>query len=273
MTFSSGFLRTAGAVLALLAASATPAAIAETAEEKGLAIATEMDRRDMGWGDSEVALEMILGNRQGVTSTRELRIRSLEVADADRGDKSLIIFDRPRDIDGTALLSHTHILDADDQWLYLPALKRVKRISSANKSGPFVGSELAYEDLLSQEVAKYTYKWLHDEACPGAETIQCFVIERYPQYEKSGYTKQIVWIDEAEYRLMRIDYYDRKDSRLKTMTLTDYRKYSRAYWRSHLWDVMNHQTGKTTQLVFGEYRFGVGLNDKAFTSSRLKRVR
>lgn len=273
MTISRAFLLTVGAGLTLLAATATPVAIAETAEEKGLAIATEMDRRDVGWGDSEVALEMILGNRQGVTSTRELRMRNFEVADAGRGDKSLIIFDRPRDINGTALLSHTRILDADDQWLYLPALKRVKRISSANKSGPFVGSELAYEDLLSQEVAKYTYKWLRDEACREGETIQCFVVERYPQYEKSGYTKQIVWIDVEEYRPMRIDYYDRKDSRLKTMMLTNYRKYSGDYWRAQLWDVVNHQTGKTTQLVFGDYRFGVGFNDNAFSSSRLKRVR
>ncbi|NIT13503.1 MAG: outer membrane lipoprotein-sorting protein, partial [Candidatus Dadabacteria bacterium] len=98
------------------------------------------------------------------------------------GDKSITVFDEPRDIEGTALLSHTKILDPDDQWLYLPAVKRVKRISSKNKSGPFVGSEFAYEDLLSQEVDKYNYKWLKDEKCGD---LECHVVERYPLYENS----------------------------------------------------------------------------------------
>ncbi len=256
----------AALTLPLTAGAATPA-------QKGLAIATEMDRRDEGWGDSEVSLEMVLGNRQGETSTRELRIRSLEVSEPELGDRSLTVFDRPRDIKGTALLSHTRVLEADDQWLYLPALKRVKRISSSNKSGPFVGSEFAYEDLLSQEVAKYTYKWLRDEACAPGNTLTCFVVERYPQYKNSGYTKQIVWIDQQEYRPMRIDYFDRKDALLKTLRMTQYRQYLGQYWRAHHWRMENLQTGKTTDLVFSDFGFRLGLNENAFSSSRLKRVR
>ena len=93
-------------------------------------------------------------------SVRELRRQVFESTEEGRGDKSIIVFDSPRDIGGTALLSHTKILEPDDQWLYLPALGRVKRISSGNKSGPFVGSEFAYEDLVSQEVDKYNYRWL-----------------------------------------------------------------------------------------------------------------
>ncbi len=266
-----------GTALALSAVAAMPAARAGTAEDRGLAIAEEMARRDAGWGDSTVAVTMILGNREGETSTRALRIRSLEVVDADRGDKSLIVFDRPRDVGGTALLSHTHIHDADDQWLYLPALKRVKRVSSKNKSGPFVGSEFAFEDLLAHEVVKYGYKWLRDESCGEGARLRCFVVERYPKYEESGYTRHVVWIDVEEYRPLRIDYFDRKGARLKTMTLTDYRAYApenaKTYWRAHLWDMENHQTGKTTRLAFGAYDFRTGLNDRAFTSSRLTRVR
>ena len=104
-------------------------AIAETPEEKGLAIAVEADKRDTGWVDQAADLEMILTNKHGQSSQRTMRIKTLEV-EGD-GDKSLTIFDNPRDIKGTAFLSHTHALKPDDQWLYLPALKRVKRISSA----------------------------------------------------------------------------------------------------------------------------------------------
>lgn len=245
-------------------------AVARTPEEKGLAIAKEVDRRDLGWGDSATALEMILSNSQGQTSTRELRSLNLEVNGDGLGDRSLTIFDRPRDVAGSAFLSHTKITEADDQWLYLPALKRVKRISSANKSGPFMGSEFAYEDLLSQEVAKYTYRWLRDEPCG---ELRCFVVERFPVYENSGYTRQVVWVDTTEYRFMKIDFYDRKESLLKHLVYSDYRQYLGKYWRAHKMVMTNRQTGKGTTLNFSDYQFQTGIKETAFTPDRLKRVR
>lgn len=263
-------LRTLMAGIVAATALSIVSARGETPAEKGLAIAVEMDRRDLGWGDSSTVLTMVLTNRHGDTSTRELRFKSLEVPDLSVGDKSLTIFDRPRDIEGTAFLSHTRITEPDDQWLYLPALKRVKRISSANKSGPFMGSEFAYEDLLSQEVEKYTYNWLRDEACG---ELTCFVIERFPIYENSGYTRQVVWVDEDEYRPMKIDFYDRKDALLKTLVFADYRQYLGQYWRSHHMSIENHQTGKATTLTYGDYEFRVGINERDFTPSRLKLVR
>ena len=258
----------AGAVSALTMIAAP--SWAETSQEKGLVIAEELDRRDLGWGDSEVAMKMILTNRNGESSTRELRLKSLEVQASGLGDESLTIFDYPRDIKGTAFLSHTKITEPDDQWLYLPALKRVKRISSANKSGPFVGSEFAYEDLLSQEVAKYAYNWLRDERCG---ELECFVVERVPVYENSGYTRTIVWVDKDEYRPMRIEFYDRRNAHLKTLVYADYRRYLGQYWRAHTQQMDNHQTGKSTTLTFDDYAFQIGLNESDFRSSRLKRVR
>ena len=243
---------------------------AETPEEKGLAIAREADKRDLGFGDSVAKLQMILKNANGETSTRILDIRTLEVPDENEGDKTLIVFDRPPDIDGTALLTYTHITQPDDQWLYLPALKRVKRISSANKSGPFVGSEFAYEDLVSAEVAKYTYRYLRDEPCGN---LTCFVVERFPVDENSGYSRQISWVDTDEYRLQKIEFYDRKNALLKTLTLSDYRQYLDKYWRSMTLNMENHQTGKSTQLAYSDYQFRTGLSDRDFTKGVLKRIR
>jgi outer membrane lipoprotein-sorting protein len=264
------YKQTTATVLAVAAAILATPAQAETLQEKGLAIAEEMDRRDLGWGDSRTTLTMTLTNRQGQSSVRELRLRALEVQEDGRGDKSLIVFDRPRDVAGTAFLSHTKIMDPDDQWLFLPALKRVKRISSANKSGPFMGSEFAYEDLVSQEVDKYEYEWLRDEAC-GALT--CLVIARVPVYENSGYTRQIVWVDSQEYRPMKIAFYDRKESLLKTLVFAEYQQYLSRYWRAGEMNMVNHQTGKSTVLNFAEYAFQTGLEEGDFTSTKLKRVR
>jgi outer membrane lipoprotein-sorting protein len=243
-------------------------AAAQTPEEKGLEIAVEADRRDLGFGDYTAEMTMILRNRRGEESIRYMRTRNLEVADD--GDKSLVIFDKPRDVKGTAFLSYTHKAGADDQWLYLPALKRVKRIASNNKSGPFMGSEFAYEDIASQEVEKYTYKYIRDEVYEGQ---QCFVIERYPVDKNSGYTRQVVWIDKAEYRTLKVDYYDRKNDLLKTLTFHGYQQYLDKYWRADRMEMVNHQTGKSTTLNWQNHQFATGLSDRDFDQNSLARVR
>jgi outer membrane lipoprotein-sorting protein len=244
-------------------------ATAETSEEKGLAIAQEADRRDTGFGDSTANMRMILRNKHGQESVREIRVRALEV-EGD-GDKSLTIFDTPKDVKGTAFLNYTHKVGDDDQWLYLPALKRVKRISSRNKSGSFMGSEFAYEDISSQEVEKYTYKWLRDEA---HDDQQCFVVEHYPVDKKnSGYTRQVTWIDKSEYRELKTEYYDRKNALLKTLIVKGYKKYLDKYWRAEEMNMVNHQTGKSTTLVLSDYKFRTGLRDNDFNKNSLKRAR
>lgn len=243
-------------------------AAAQSPEDKGLAIAVEADRRDTGFNDSTSDLQMTLKNKQGQESRRELRSRTLEVGGD--GDKSLTIFDRPADVKGTVFLTFSHKIGNDDQWLYLPALKRVKRIASNNKSGPFMGSEFAYEDISSQEVEKYTYKYLRDDDYEGQAT---YVFERYPVDRNSGYTRQVVWMDKQHFRDLKIDYYDRKDSLLKTLTATGYQQYLDQYWRASEMFMDNHQTGKSTTLVWENYQFGTGLKDRDFDRNSLKRAR
>ena len=244
------------------------AAQAETPEEKGLAIAVEADNRDSGFVDYTNNVQMILRNKHGQESTRVIRSKTLEV-DGD-GDKSQTIFDEPRDVKGTALLSFTHKEGPDDQWLYLPALKRVKRIASDNKSGPFMGSEFAYEDISSQEVEKYTYKFLRDDTLDGLEV---FVFERYPVDKKSGYTRQIIWLDKEHYKERKIEFYDRKNSLLKTLVFNDYHQYLDKFWRAHDMYMENHLTGKSTRLVQSDYEFNTGLTDRDFDKNSLKRAR
>ncbi len=241
---------------------------AVTDEEKGLEIAKESERRDTGFGDTKSEMKMILRNRNGDETLRKLRIQTLEVIGD--GDKSLIIFNSPRDVKGTAFLSFTHALDPDEQWLYLPALKRVKRISSSNKSGPFLGSEYAFEDLTSFEVPKYKYKYLRDDVVDGKD---CFVLELYPQYEYSGYTRQLSWMDKERYIPLKIEYYDRKDALLKTQEFKGYQQYLDQYWRADEMVMTNHQNGKSSVLLWENYQFDNGLKDRDFDRNTLKRAR
>lgn len=255
--------------LVLFAALLSPlGAMAETPEEKGLAIAVEADKRDLGWQDSHADLRMVLRNKRGDESVRVIRIANLEVAGD--GDKGLSVFDEPRDVKGTAFLSYSHSLVPDEQWLYLPALKRVKRIASKNKSGPFMGSEFAFEDISSFEVPKYTYKYLQDDSVNGEDS---FVVEAVPQYAYSGYKYIKIWIDKAEYRTQKIEFYDRKGSLLKTNIVTDYHQYVGQYWRAHTMTMQNHQSGKSTILHWDNFEFQTGLTDKDFEKNVLKRQR
>ena len=237
---------------------------------KGKAIAETAEARDSGFHDSTAELKMILRNKRGQESVRELRIMTLEEPASDTGDKSMVVFDRPRDVKGTALLTHSNILDEDNQWLLMPAINRVKRISSRNKSGSFMGSEFSYEDMAAPEVEKYHYVWLRDEACAA---LTCHVVERTPAYEYSGYTKTVVWIDTEAYRLQRTDFYDRRGDHFKTLTLSDYRLYLDKHWRAHALEMVNHKSGKSTSLSWSNMAFKTGLDKRDFTQAALKRKR
>ena len=120
---------------------------------KALEIAILNDQNNNGFIDSSSDMTMNLINRKGDVVSRKLRFKRLEVPED--GDKSIAVFESPRDVKGVAILSYAHKVKSDDQWLYLPALKRVKRIASKNKSGPFLGSEFSFEDFSFQDVELY----------------------------------------------------------------------------------------------------------------------
>ena len=249
-------------ILAAPALIALSPAYAQSAEEKGLEIAREADRRNEGFVDTQANMKMVLRNRAGKESLRQMRSMVLEVQGD--GDKSLTIFNEPKDVKGTASLTFSHSTTPDEQWLYLPALKRVKRISSKNKSGPFMGSEFAFEDISSQEVDKYTYKFLREEDFNGRPT---FVVEAFPTYENSGYTRVINWLDKAEYYPVKTEFYDRKNTLLKTLLQTGHTQYLDKFWRASEMFMQNEQTGKSTTLIWENFEFQTGLKDSDFNLS------
>ena len=268
---ASAFLSLALAVL-ILAFAGPAAAQEESAEAKGRRIAEEARDSGDGYGSVTSRGEMILRDRSGGASARRFRSQALEGAHSDQG-KSLLIFEFPPDIAGTGLLTHSKVGTDDNQWIFLPALKRVKRISSGNQTGSFVGSEFSYEDMRTPVLEDYSYLWLKDEACPNAPEIACWVIERKPKDPDSGYSRIVNWIGQEEYRLWRAEYYDRKGARLKTLDLGDYRQHEGRFWRAGRMEMVNHPNGKSTELLWAGFDFGVPMDDDDFTTGALERVR
>lgn len=244
--------------------------LADENQARGLQIARDADQRFSEFGDSRSTKKMVLIRKSGEQVERVLRVDQLESADGQSGDKTLIAFVFPRDIRGTALLTWSHGPHDHSQWLYLPALRRVKTVTSSNKSGPFVGSEFSFEDMKPLEVEEYTYTYLRDEPCG---TLTCYVVDRFPIDKDSGYSRQTVWLDTDEYRIQKIDFFDRQQNLLKTLTASDYRLYQDRFWRASKMVMQNHRTGDRTELYTVSYQFGTGLTEADFTKNSLMRVR
>ena len=238
----------------------------------GEEVAVEVEKARRGFSDSKSRLVMTLINASGAKSLRKMSNKMLEKPRGSKteGDKSIIVFLSPADVKGTGLLTYERLDREDDQWLYLPALRRTKRIASKNKSGSFMGSEFAYEDISAQSLEKYTYSdAVNEETLNG---IACYKYERYPKSKYSGYTKQVVWADKKTFITIKTDYYDRKRELLKTAIFSDYERI-KGVWRIGKIHMKNHQNKKETILEWLEDKIQTGLKERDFTKRMLSRQR
>ena len=229
-------------------------------------ISKKADEVMSGFEDSKALMTMTLINASGQKRVRQMKAISLEL---EGGDKSLMEFISPADVKGTKFLNYEHSLKDDEQWLYLPALKRVKRISSKNKSGSFMGSEFSYEDLSAFNIDKYTYK-KEEAKIKSINGLDYYVVSRVPTSKNSGYTKQISLVNTKTFLTHQVDYYDRKKSLLKTAYFKDYKKISGVYRIGEI-HMKNFQNNKESILVWTEQSIKNSLKEKDFNKRALKK--
>jgi len=227
-------------------------------------IAKKSDNVTDGFESSIAQTEMVLINASGQQSVRQLEMKTLE---GENGDKTISTFLTPADVKGTKTLTHEHVNRDDDQWLYLPALKRIKRIASSNKSGSFMGSEFSYEDIGNQNYNKFTYDAKVEEV--ELNGLKCYKGSRIPKDENSGYTKQVSWVSMDNFLLQQVEYYDRKSELLKTAVFSEYKQIE-GVWRVGKIEMQNHQNDKSTILTWNEEKIKVGLTAKEFNKRVLK---
>jgi outer membrane lipoprotein-sorting protein len=255
----------------LLAASSTTATAggdkqnqgATGNDKRGLEIATQADRANSGFVGESSTMEMTIVNAHGDSTRRKMHSIVKEIKGD--GDKSRIEFVWPADVKGTRMLTWSHKKGSDDQWLYLPAANRIKRISSRNRSGSFMGSEFSYEDLGSQEIEKFSHTFLADEVISGRKVWKNM---RRPTEKKSGYSKQIVWLDKEYQNPLKIQYFDRKGDLLKTATFSGFAKHGK-FWRPNKIEMINHQTRKRSTLLWKNRKLNVKHDDDEFDKDEL----
>lgn len=227
-------------------------------------VAQKSDDVMSGFVDSISQMQMKLINARGQEKVRTMKMQVLEGKDA---DKSLMEFLKPADVKGTKFLNYEHINKDDDQWLYLPALKRVKRIASKKKSGAFMGSEFSYEDLSAFNVNKYNYSGDAQESQLNGKSI--FIVTAVPVSKHSGYTKLISYVDKTNFLIQKIEYFDRKKQLLKIATFSNYKKFSEVNRIGEI-KMQNLQNDKSTVLIWKDEKIKTGLKDKDFHKRYLK---
>ena len=217
-----------------------------------------------GYKSSLSKTTMILKNAQGVENIRKLEMKKIEGTD---GDKSLLNFLYPDDLKDTKLLSFEVIGSDDKQWLYLPSLKRVKRISSRNKSGSFMASEFSYEDISSQNYKNYNYSGEAEEVTK--DGLPFYKVTRTPIDANSGYSKQVIWIEKQSFLAKYGEYYDKQNRLLKKINFSEY-KVIDGIQRIVKIEIENVQNGKSSSLTWDEDSINAGISSGDLSKRALK---
>jgi outer membrane lipoprotein-sorting protein len=197
------------------------------------------------------------------------RVRSLDQRLATFGsiEKKIMEFKSPADVKGTAFMnwSYDEAGKSDDQWIYLPALKRVKRISSDGKGDAFMGSDFSYDDLAERHPSRDTHTIIGSETVSGEA---CWVIESKVKDTTESYSKTVSWISKDRLTGLKRDYYDRKGSKLKTLTVTELKTVGK-YLMITRTEMHNVQKNTRTRMDFTELKLDTGITDDLFSERTL----
>ena len=228
-------------------------AVAQTGDE----IAKEVyNRAAPDNGESDMTMTLI-------SSKGKERQRFLHQYFKDYGDieKSTMFFKSPADVKNTSFMNYTYDDDRDDdQWLYLPALKKVKRISGGSKDDYFMGSDFTYEDMEKRNPNKDHHKLLKTETLEG-ET--CYVVESTPK-EEGQYSKRVAWVIKDKWIPLKIEFYDEDEELLKVLKITKYEEI-KGYWIVMSQLMENVQREHKTVIGLTNIKIENGIGDAYFT--------
>jgi len=242
-------------------------AYAESANLTGRDIMLKVHNRPDG-DDQKGIMQMTLINRRGRKRERTVLFFS---KDYGKDSKSITYFQSPADVKGTGFLQYEYDDPSkeEDRWLYLPALKKVRRISGSSKNDYFMGTDFTYDDMGDRSVDEDHHKLLREEEVDG---LKCWVLESTPKDKNHMYSKTIKWIRQDALIPIRVEFYDRQENLLKILTVKDVRKQD-GIWTAFEMEMDNIQENHKTNLKIEEIHYNTGLKDNLFRVSTLERGR
>ncbi len=218
-------------------------------------------------GDDQISdLSMTLINRSG-----EKRVRKLKQFIKDNGtiEKKIMFFLAPADVKNTSFMdwSYDKSDKNDDQWIYLPAIKRVKRISSDDKGDYFMGSDFTYDDLGDRKLDDDTHKLLREEKLEGKD---CYVVESVSKDEDYMYSKTITWVMKDNFIGLKKEFYDEDGELMKTLHMKKYEKIS-GIWVVETLEMDNTQKNHKTIMELSNVKINTGVSDAKFSQRMMMR--
>jgi len=186
----------------------------------------------------------------------------------------LVTFLSPSDVKGTKTLLIEHTGKDDDIWIYLPALKKVRRLVSSNKKDSFVGTDFSYGDVIGQRPEDWNHKIVKEEKIAGKD---CWVIESTPKTdqikENSGYSKRVGWIDKESFVALQAEAYDLQGQLLKKFFARQVEKVDAKNnkWQPMQLEAHNVQSNHRTVLEFKNFKANQGVKDELFTTRYLEK--
>ena len=217
-------------------------------------------------GDDQTSiLTMTLTNKQGKQRVRKIKQFTKDLGDV---EKSIMFFQSPADVKNTSFMSWSYDSDkSDDQWIYLPALKKTKRISSDSKSDYFMGSDFTYDDLGDRKLNADKHKLLKEETVNGKD---CYVVESVSVDEDYMYSKTITWINKENFIGVKKQFFDEDEDLLKVLTIKKYVKLS-GFWVITNSEMKNVQKNHNTSMVLSNVQVNTGLSASKFTERMMMR--
>lgn len=215
--------------------------------------------------DQNALLTMTLTNRSGQTRVRKIQQFSKDMGDV---EKSIMFFESPADVKNTSFMNWAYDGDkADDQWIYLPALKKVKRISSDSKSDYFMGSDFTYDDLGDRKLNADNHTLLREETINGQD---CYVVESRSKDENYMYLKTITWIDKSTFIGVQKKFYDEDDELLKILTINKVEKIAGFYVITNS-EMKNVQKNHSTTIILSSVKINSGISASMFSERMMMR--
>ncbi len=248
----------------IVAALIVVAGFSANAQLTGTEIVEKAYNRETG-DDQTSLLTMTLTNKQG-----KQRVRKISQFTKDFGDveKSIMFFQSPADVKNTSFMSWSYDSDKnDDQWIYLPALKKTKRISSDSKSDYFMGSDFTYDDLGDRKLEADTHKLLREETVDGKD---CFVVESVSNDEDYMYSKTITWIIKDSFIGYQKEFYDEDEDLLKVLSIKKYEEMSGIFVITNS-EMKNVQKDHTTSMVLSDVEINTGVSASKFSERMMTR--
>jgi len=219
--------------------------------------------------DEERVVEMQLIDRRNKVKKRSVHMLNMRTKDG--LEKFMLVFLKPKDVNGTGLLTWEHQNRDDDQWLYLPSTKKEKRIASGGKKNRFMGTDFSYEDLAVENLDKHDYKLIDSQKYNGND---CYLVEASLKSKKdlknSGYSKRVIWVRKDIHFSSKIDYYDKKGKHVKTLENGEPVNVLGTIYRSDTFIMTNLKGKRSTKMMVQERKFNQGLEEGMFSLRKLK---